>query len=113
MKLAIRKDNQAKHTLPLSKAAEAHRLISTGQLTRHGIAISMDGVGRAFDNIMVERLWRTVKYDDVYIRDYKSPVEARFGLQRYFEYYKSAQATSLIGPQDSGGCVWPCKRNWF
>ena len=59
----------------------------TGQLTRHGIAISMDGVGRAFDNIMVERLWRTVKYEDVYIRDYKNPAHARFGLQRYFEYY--------------------------
>jgi putative transposase len=59
----------------------------TGLLTRHGIAISMDGVGRAFDNIMVERLWRTVKYEDVYIRDYKNPAEARFGLGRYFEYY--------------------------
>jgi len=59
----------------------------TGLLTKHGIAISMDGVGRAFDNIMVERLWRTVKYEDVYIRDYKNPAEARFGLRRYFEYY--------------------------
>lgn len=59
----------------------------TGLLTMHGIAISMDGVGRAFDNIMVERLWRTVKYEDVYIRDYKDPAEARFGLQRYFDYY--------------------------
>jgi putative transposase len=52
----------------------------TGQLTRHGITISMDGVGRAFDNIMVERLWRTVKYEDVYIRDYKNPAQARSGL---------------------------------
>jgi len=59
----------------------------TGLLTQQGIAISMDGVGRAFDNIMVERLWRTVKYEDVYIRDYKNPAEARFGLGRYFEYY--------------------------
>ena len=59
----------------------------TGLLTRHGIAISMDGVGRAFDNIMVERLWRTVKYEDVYIRDYKNPSEARFGLRRYFDHY--------------------------
>jgi len=59
----------------------------TGLLTQHGIAISMDGVGRAFDNIMVERLWRTVKYEDVYIRDYRDPAQARFGLRRYFEYY--------------------------
>jgi hypothetical protein len=48
-------------------------------LTQHGIAISMDGVGRAFDNIRVERLWRTVKYEDVYIRDYQNPTEARGG----------------------------------
>ena len=59
----------------------------TGLLTQHGIAISMDGVGRAFDNIMIERLWRTVKYEDVYIRDYRDPAEARFGLRRYFEHY--------------------------
>jgi putative transposase len=59
----------------------------TGLLTRHGIAISMDGVRRAFDNIMVERLWRTVKYEEVYLRDYRDPAQARFGLRRYFEYY--------------------------
>ncbi len=47
----------------------------------------MDGIGRAFDNIMVERLWRTVKYEDVYIRDYPTPAEARPGLGRYFAYY--------------------------
>jgi len=59
----------------------------TGVLTKAGIAISMDGVGRAFDNIMVERLWRTVKYEDVYLRDYETPAEARLGLWRYFAYY--------------------------
>jgi putative transposase len=59
----------------------------TGVLIQAGIAISMDGVGRAFDNIMVERLWRTVKYEDVYLRDYQTPAEARLGLGRYFVYY--------------------------
>ena len=59
----------------------------TTVLTEAGIAISMDGVGRAFDNIMVERLWRTVKYEEVYLRDYKTPAEARLGLGRYFRYY--------------------------
>jgi putative transposase len=59
----------------------------TKVLTGAGIAISMDGVGRAFDNIMVERLWRTVKYEDVYLRDYQTPAEARLGLDRYFAYY--------------------------
>jgi len=69
----------------------------TGQLTRHGIAISMDGVGRAFDNIMVERLWRTVKYEDVYIRDYKNPSQARFGLRRYFDYYNWRRRHRSLG----------------
>ena len=59
----------------------------TGVLREAGIAIGMDGVGRAFDNIMVERLWRTVKYEDVYLRDYETPAEARLGLDRYFAYY--------------------------
>ena len=59
----------------------------TQVLTEAGIAISMDGVGRAFDNIMVERLWRTVKYEEVYLRDYQTPAEARLGLGRYFGYY--------------------------
>ena len=59
----------------------------TEVLSDGGIAISMDGVGRAFDNIMVERLWRTVKYEDVYLRDYETPAEARLGLGRYFAYY--------------------------
>lgn len=69
----------------------------TGLLTQHGIAISMDGVGRAFDNIMVERLWRTVKYEDVYIRDYPNPAEARFGLGRYFEYYNRRRRHRSLG----------------
>jgi len=59
----------------------------TDVLLGKDIAISMDGAGRAFDNIMVERLWRTVKYEDVYIYDYKTPLEARRGLGRYFDYY--------------------------
>jgi putative transposase len=48
----------------------------------------MDGKGRAFDNIFTERLWRTVKYEEVYIHDYASPREARQALTRYCEFYK-------------------------
>jgi transposase InsO family protein len=47
----------------------------------------MDGAGRARDNILVERLWRTVKYEEVYLQDYRSPRDARRGLSRYFEFY--------------------------
>ena len=69
----------------------------TKVLTKVGIAISMDGVGRAFDNIMVERLWRTVKYEDVYLRDYETPAEARLGLERYFAYYNHLRRHRSLG----------------
>jgi len=69
----------------------------TGVLKAAGIAISMDGVGRAFDNIMVERLWRTVKYEEVYLRDYQTPAEARLGLGRYFGYYNHLRRHRSLG----------------
>jgi putative transposase len=52
-----------------------------------GIRISMDGKGRALDNIFVERLWRTVKYEEVYLQSYETPRAARQGLARYFHFY--------------------------
>ncbi len=51
------------------------------------VRISMDGKGRALDNIFTERLWRTVKYEEVYLHDYASPKEARQGLTRYLSFY--------------------------
>jgi putative transposase len=59
----------------------------TGVLHEAGIALSMDGRGRAFDNIFIERLWRSVKYEEVYLHDYQTPAEARLGLGRYFTFY--------------------------
>ena len=54
-----------------------------------GVQISMDGRGRAMDNIMVERLWRSVKYEEIYLRDYEDGTEAWKGLNRYFSFYNS------------------------
>ena len=51
------------------------------------IAISMDGKGRALDNIFTERLWRSVKYEEVYLHEYATPRDARYGLTRYFDFY--------------------------
>jgi putative transposase len=51
------------------------------------VRISMDGKGRALDNIFTERLWRTVKYEEVYLKDYASPREARTGLTDYLDFY--------------------------
>jgi len=51
------------------------------------VQISMDSKGRALDNIFIERLWRTVKYEEVYLHDYTSPKEARQQLTNYFQFY--------------------------
>ena len=59
----------------------------TGELEAHGIVISMDGRGRCMDNIFVERLWRSVKHEEVYLHDYESVTEARARLDRYFRFY--------------------------
>jgi putative transposase len=56
----------------------------TGRLQAAGIRISMDGRGRALDNVFVERLWRTVKYEEVYLKDYETPREAIQGLASFF-----------------------------
>jgi putative transposase len=53
----------------------------------HGIAISMDGRGRFNDNIFVERLWRSLKYEDVYLKAYQDVGEARRSIAAYFEFY--------------------------
>ena len=54
-----------------------------------GVQISMDGKGRALDNIFTERLWRSVTYEEVYLTDYGSPHEARVGLGRYLQFYNT------------------------
>ena len=59
----------------------------TETLLERGIRISMDGRGRALDNIFVERLWRSVKYEEIYLKDYCSVAEAIAGLRAYFEFY--------------------------
>jgi len=61
------------------------------------IRISMDGKGRVFDNIFVERLWRTVKVEEVYLRDYQTVAEARYGLSRYFEFYNNQRLHQALG----------------
>ena len=59
----------------------------TGRLEAAQISISMDGRGRAFDNIFIERLWRTVKYEEVYLKSYQSVREAEASIGRYFQFY--------------------------
>ena len=53
----------------------------------------MDGRGRAFDNIFIERLWPTVKYEEIYINDYADGHELYYGLEKYFEFYNTQAGT--------------------
>jgi len=69
----------------------------TSVLQSEGIIISMDGRGRAFDNIFVERLWRSVKHEDVYLKGYGSMAELRFGLAEYFRFYNSERPHQSLG----------------
>lgn len=61
----------------------------TGKLLSENIRISMDGKGRAIDNVIVERFWRSLKYDEVYLKDYKNMKECREGIASYIEKYNS------------------------
>ena len=68
----------------------------TGVLDAHRIAISMDGRGRWRDNVVVERLWRTVKYEVVYLHGYVSPSEARSSLRSYFDFLSARKPHSAL-----------------
>jgi putative transposase len=75
----------------------------TGRLEQAGVAISMDGRGRALDNVFVERLWRSVKYEEVYLKDYGDGWEAEASLARYFRFYceeRIHQALNYRTPQE-------------
>jgi putative transposase len=69
----------------------------TGKLTEHQIAISMDGKGRWIDNVFIERLWRSVKYEEVYLKAYSSLTEARHSLAAYFAMYNRGRPHQSLG----------------
>lgn len=71
----------------------------TGVLIGNGIAISMDGRGRALDNIFVERLWRTVKYEEVYLKQHDSLQDLLLGLTQYFQFYNQERWHQSLGYQ--------------
>ena len=71
----------------------------TGLLEREGVRVSMDGKGRYNDNIFVERLWRTVKYEEVYLKAYSNGREARANLDAYFRFYNTQRPHQALGYQ--------------
>ncbi len=75
----------------------------TGRLLAAGVPISMDGRGRALDNVFVERLWRSVKYEEVYLQDYGGMGDAQRGLGRYFPFYNEERPHQALGYQTPRG----------
>jgi putative transposase len=82
-----------------STANRAPSAAFTDVLKREGVAISMDGRGRALDNIFVERLWRNVKYGDVYLKGYANMAELTVGLAQYFAFYNVERPHQSLGYQ--------------
>ncbi len=69
----------------------------TQPLLARGVKLSMDGRGRALDNVFVERLWRTVKYDEVYLKSYSSQIDAYTNLDTFFRFYNEQRPHSAFG----------------
>jgi putative transposase len=69
----------------------------TQQLLAQKVKISMDGRGRALDNVFIERLWRTVKHDEIYLKSYGSQIEAHLNLDRFFRFYNDERPHSAFG----------------
>ena len=76
----------------------------TGTLARAGVRISMDGRGRALDNAFIERLWRSVKYEDIYLREYCDGHALHAGLTRYFRFYNHERPHSALANQTPAQC---------
>jgi putative transposase len=71
----------------------------TSRLEESGIRISMDGKGRALDNVFVERLWRSLKYEEVYLNEYSSVIEAKQRIDEYFKFYNEERPHQSLGYQ--------------
>lgn len=76
----------------------------TGTLANAGVRISMDGRGRALDNVFIERLWRSVKYEDIYLRDYADGHDLHAGLMRYMRFYNHQRPHSALNNRTPAYC---------
>jgi putative transposase len=78
----------------------------TGRLESAGVSVSMDGRGRCLDNVFVERLWRTVKYEDIYLWSYEGVPQLQRGLGRYFGYYNERRLHQALGYRTPSAVYW-------
>ena len=84
----------------------------TGVLKAAGIRISMDGKGRWVDNVFVERLWRSLKYEEVYLKAYETVAEARSGIGNYFEFYNGERRHQRLVDRQTPDQVYEGRVTW-
>jgi putative transposase len=92
-------DGQQQRGRHTDQGAQFTSEVFTNRLEKQDITISMDGRGRAIDNIFIERLWRTVKYEEVYLKDYGGVLEAVSNLKSYFTFYNHERPHQSLGYQ--------------
>jgi putative transposase len=80
----------------------------TDILRDNNITISMDGKGRWVDNVFVERLWRTVKYEDIYLKAYETPAELSYGLDQFFRFYNTRRRHTALGRKTPDTVYFNC-----
>ena len=103
---AIRTHSQLPEIFNTDQGSQYTGETFTSVLKRHGIRISMDSKGRAMDNIMVERLWRTVKYEEIYLRDYENVAELKKALKTYFDFYNNIRPHQTFGGKTPSEIYW-------
>ena len=81
-------------------------------LKANAVNISMDGRGRALDNVFMERLWRRVKHEDVYLQGYANIAELVLGLNEYFVFYNGKRAHQAFGGQANARCSVCHSQRW-
>jgi putative transposase len=84
----------------------------TSRLSSQGVAISMDGRGRALDNVFIERLWRSVKHEDIYLKDYGGADDLYEGLEGYFRFYDQERPHQALAYQ-TPAAVYEARTVWF
>jgi putative transposase len=84
----------------------------TGRLAQADIRISMDGRGRWMDNVFIERLWRSIKYEDIYLKGYTDGIEARAGIGTWFEFYNHRRPHSALGQKNADDCLAARNNGW-
>ena len=103
-KKSMTRSNPGHKIYPFTSHSFTERLESTE------VKISMDGRGRVFDNIFIERLWRTVKYEDIYLRNYVTAMELERGLAQYFQFYNNERFHQSLDYKTPVQVYYDCQR---